>query len=585
MNKIKIIVLVISTLLVVSCKEIKNDKIPTTSNQLKNNINTYLKEQAQVHEIPGLAVAVVKNNEVIYKGYFGKENLENNSPVNDQTLFPVYSISKLIASTAIFQLIEQNEISLDDTISKYIDNLPKKWQDISVTNLITHSSGLPDFSLYDGKISDEEMLSKITKEPLHFEKGNQWEYNQTNFWFLSKIIEKVKAISFDAFVINNQFSQAKNNVLLSSNFADKIQNRVYRYDYNDALGTLKKNDIVGGIRGHACNGLNITLNELILWNIKLDTDKLLKPNTKAEMWKPFEFTNDKRTFLHGWDSYQTNNIKSYGFTGGMQTGFRKFINQDLTIIYLSNGHKYYPIHNTVIEHIAGMVETKLINKPALSDEKIITAFLKMDFENAKNNYFKVRDKHTTLDYEATLNNLAYAFLSKKDIDYAIKIFELNIQEHPNSANAFDSLAIDMAKISQQKGNLPYGCILVSQDGTVLLKGENTINTDHDCLAHAEINLIREACKIYDHEFLKTCTIYTSDEPCPMCSSAIYWSGLGKLTYGLSKGEYYNTVGRDNPDWVFEMSAREVLNSGKRKVEVTGPFLESEVIKLHKKNNN
>ena len=145
---------------------------------------------------------------------------------------------------------------------------------------------------------------------------------------------------------------------------------------------------------------------------------------------------------------------------------------------------------------------------------------------------------------------------------------------------FLRMAIDMAKESQSKGNLPYGCILVSKDGTVLLKGENTINTDQDCLAHAEINLIREACKIYDHEFLKTTTIYTSDEPCPMCSSAIFWSGMGKLTYGLSKDRYYDIVGKDNPDWVFEMSAREVLKSGKRKVEVTGPFLESEVEKLH-----
>ena len=113
------------------------------------------------------------------------------------------------------------------------------------------------------------------------------------------------------------------------------------------------------------------------------------------------------------------------------------------------------------------------------------------------------------------------------------------------------MAIDLAKESQKKGNLPYGCILVSKDGTVLLKGENTINTDQDCLAHAEINLIREAYKVYDHDFLKTCTIYTSDEPYPMRSAAIYWSGLGKLTFGLSKGEYYNIVGRDNPNWVLK----------------------------------
>lgn len=146
---------------------------------------------------------------------------------------------------------------------------------------------------------------------------------------------------------------------------------------------------------------------------------------------------------------------------------------------------------------------------------------------------------------------------------------------------FLRMAIEMAKESNQNGDLAYGCILVSNEGKVLLKGKNTINTDHDCLAHAEINLIRAACKLYDHDYLKTCTIYTSDEPCPMCTSAIYWSGLGKLTYGLSKEKYYSLVGRDNPDWVFEMSAREVLNSGKRKIEVIGPLLESEVVELHK----
>ncbi len=142
------------------------------------------------------------------------------------------------------------------------------------------------------------------------------------------------------------------------------------------------------------------------------------------------------------------------------------------------------------------------------------------------------------------------------------------------------IAIKAAKTSKDKGNLPYGCVLVNKEGEVLLTGENTINTDRDILAHAEINLIREAGKLYDHEFLKNCTIYTSDEPCPMCASAIYWSGLGKLTYGLSKDAYYELVGRDDPNWVFEIPVRDVLNSGQRPVEVSGPHLEDEIATLH-----
>ena len=143
------------------------------------------------------------------------------------------------------------------------------------------------------------------------------------------------------------------------------------------------------------------------------------------------------------------------------------------------------------------------------------------------------------------------------------------------------LAINIAKQAKEKGNLPYGCVLTNAIGEVLLVGENTINTDNDCLAHAEINLIREACKIYDYNFLNSCVIYTSDEPCAMCSSAIYWSGIGKLVYGLSKSTFYNSLGRENPNWVFELGSREVFSKGGRKVKVIGPILEDEVLMLHK----
>tara|TARA_R110000868_G_scaffold89412_1_gene248835 strand:+ start:671 stop:1132 length:462 start_codon:yes stop_codon:yes gene_type:complete len=142
------------------------------------------------------------------------------------------------------------------------------------------------------------------------------------------------------------------------------------------------------------------------------------------------------------------------------------------------------------------------------------------------------------------------------------------------------IAIKVAKESKRKGNLPFGCILTNKYGEVILKGENTINTDSDCLAHAEINLIRKASKIYDFSYLNDCSIYTSDEPCPMCTSAIYWSGIGKLVYGLSKTEYYKIVGRDNPNWVFEMPTRELLEKGGRKLEIIGPLLEEEASTLH-----
>jgi len=137
------------------------------------------------------------------------------------------------------------------------------------------------------------------------------------------------------------------------------------------------------------------------------------------------------------------------------------------------------------------------------------------------------------------------------------------------------MAIDLARKSMESGNLPFGCLLVDQHGEVLLTGENRVNTDKDCLAHAEVNLIREAGKIFDFSYLNSCTLFTSVEPCPMCASAIYWSGIGRLVYALAKTKYYDIAQRENPNWVFEMPVRELMEKGGRKVAIVGPLLQME----------
>lgn len=141
--------------------------------------------------------------------------------------------------------------------------------------------------------------------------------------------------------------------------------------------------------------------------------------------------------------------------------------------------------------------------------------------------------------------------------------------------------IKIAKKSLENGNLPYGCLLVDEEGNILLEGENSVLTAPDLIGHAEINLIQQASKKYSVDVLKKCTIYTSDEPCSMCSSAIYWAGIKRLVFGLSKKRFYQEFGRENPDWDFEISASEVLSHGGRKTEVLGPYCEDKVIELHR----
>ncbi len=94
-------------------------------------------------------------------------------------------------------------------------------------------------------------------------------------------------------------------------------------------------------------------------------------------------------------------------------------------------------------------------------------------------------------------------------------------------------AIALSKSAVNNGDEPFGSVLVN-NGEVILRAENSVFTGHDMTNHAEMNLVKLAAKQYDTAFLGDCTLYTSTEPCAMCSGAIYWSGIGRMVYACSE---------------------------------------------------
>lgn len=144
---------------------------------------------------------------------------------------------------------------------------------------------------------------------------------------------------------------------------------------------------------------------------------------------------------------------------------------------------------------------------------------------------------------------------------------------------FVRAAIKIAQNAREKGNHPFGALLVDQDGKVLLKAENTVVTERDCTGHAETNLMRKASRQYDPEFLATCTLYTSAEPCPMCSGAIFWGNVQRVVYGLGEEGLYEMIG-DDAEEVLYLPCREVFKRGRKPIEVIGPVLEEEARQVH-----
>ncbi len=142
-------------------------------------------------------------------------------------------------------------------------------------------------------------------------------------------------------------------------------------------------------------------------------------------------------------------------------------------------------------------------------------------------------------------------------------------------------AIAVSRTARDHGNHPFGAILVGPDGSVVLEAENTVVTGRDVTGHAETNLVRAAGESYDATSLASYTLYTSCEPCAMCSGAIYWSGIGRMVYGLSEKGLYALTGDHAANPTLALPSRDVLGAGSRTIEVVGPLLEDEAAVPHR----
>ncbi len=145
---------------------------------------------------------------------------------------------------------------------------------------------------------------------------------------------------------------------------------------------------------------------------------------------------------------------------------------------------------------------------------------------------------------------------------------------------FLRVAIGIAARSRERGNHPFGAILVDPNGNVLLEAENTVVTSHDCTGHAETNLVRMACQRFQPDLLAICTLYTSTEPCAMCAGAIYWSQIGRVVYGLSETRLLGMTGNDPENLTLNLPCRTVFAQGRRSIQVLGPTLEEEAARVH-----
>lgn len=142
-------------------------------------------------------------------------------------------------------------------------------------------------------------------------------------------------------------------------------------------------------------------------------------------------------------------------------------------------------------------------------------------------------------------------------------------------------AIELAYLAKEEGDNPFGSILVDEDGNILMEDKNTQINDNDITGHPELKIAKSAAAKYDEEFLKKCTMYNSAEPCTMCTGAIYWSGIGRIVFGIGKKRLHEL--KPHGDGSIKYSIHELLGNSGKSFEVVGPMnnMKDEVEKPHK----
>lgn len=144
-------------------------------------------------------------------------------------------------------------------------------------------------------------------------------------------------------------------------------------------------------------------------------------------------------------------------------------------------------------------------------------------------------------------------------------------------------AIEVSKRAREHGNTPFGAILVDAEGNIVMEQENIEITSKDCTGHAETTLMRQASKKYSKDFLWKCTLYSTAEPCVMCSGAIYWGNVGRVVYGIEEKKLLEMTGNNAQNPTFSLPCREIFKKGQKKITVVGPIpeVEDEVVEVHK----
>jgi CubicO group peptidase (beta-lactamase class C family) len=337
-------------------------------------IDEYLSAEIAAKHIPGLSLAVIRDGKVEKLSAYGLANVELAVPASPQTVFQIQSITKTFTSAAIFMLMEEGKLSLDDPIGKHLEGTPETWKTITLRHLLSHTSGIKDFineptASLRLDVSETDVLRATAPRPLNFEPGEKYAYSNTNYHLLAMVIRKITGRSFGDYLKERIFTPLGMTNTRIVSLSDIISNRAAGYFWEN--GKLHNgNYIAQSILGYGGGGIVSTAEDMAKWAIALDGEKLLKTATLQAAWTPMKL-NDGSNSVYGlgWGVGAVNGHRTVGHSGAHATGFTsaiiRFRDDNLSIIVLTNCRTADP--SAIAKQVAALYNPAL--KPPPPKEK------------------------------------------------------------------------------------------------------------------------------------------------------------------------------------------------------------------------
>ncbi|HEX9173385.1 MAG TPA: serine hydrolase [Telluria sp.] len=317
---------------------------------------------------PGATVIVVKDGKTVYRKAYGMADVAKRQPLTPDTALRLGSITKQFTAVAILMLAEEGKIALGDPITKFLPDYPTQGKTITIEHLLTHTSGIASYTGRPGymlnmhkDLTVAQMIDSFKDAPMDFEPGTDWRYNNSGYFLLGAIIEKVSGKSYADFVAQRIFTPLG---MTDTAYEGHERGRAPRaIGYSVAEKGFEPSRPVSMTQPYAAGSLVSTVDDLARWDVAISSGKLIKAASWKRAFTPYEVTTGKPTkYGYGWALSSLRGVPVIGHGGGIN-GFNTYAaripGEKVFVAVLSNTDSG-PVR---AEHVANKVAAIAIGKP------------------------------------------------------------------------------------------------------------------------------------------------------------------------------------------------------------------------------